>query len=167
MLRQSRSSEQSRSPAASAEAADEKDDQGAAVLEFILIGLVMLVPLVYLIITLGMVQEQSLGVEAGSRHIARSVATSSGTDDARDRADRVLASIVDEYGIDESRVSLALECLPAGSVCPSAGATVIVTVRTTVALPLVPPILGMRDVASFPVEATSAQKVSRFWGIVP
>jgi hypothetical protein len=57
-----------------------------------------------------------------------------------------------------------MECIPAGSSCPQAGATVVVTVRTRVALPLVPPVLGLDRLASIPIEASSAQKVSRFWG---
>ena len=38
-----------------------------------------------------------------------------------------------------------------------------VTVRTAVALPLVPPVLGLEQIAAIPIEATGAHKVSRFW----
>ncbi|WP_274645668.1 TadE family protein [Microbacterium sp. C7(2022)] len=134
-------------------------------LEFILVGLVLLVPLVYLVITLGSIQGQSLGAEAGARHIARAIALSSDSDEARDRTDRILAAVVEEYGIDDSAVEIALHCRPASADCPSAGATVVVTVRTSVSLPLVPPVLGLDRIASVPVEASSAQKVSRFWGV--
>ena len=43
-------------------------------------------------------------------------------------------------------------------------ATLTVTVRTRVALPLVPPVLGLDRAASIPIEASSAQRVSRLWG---
>jgi hypothetical protein len=76
----------------------------------------------------------------------------------------VLASVVDEYGIDARSVDVAMACVPAVAPCPQAGSTVIVTVRTTVALPLVPSVPGLDGLASIPVEASSAQKVSRFWG---
>ena len=46
------------------------DDDGSAALEFIAVGVILLVPLVYLIIALGAVQEQTLGVEAAARHTA-------------------------------------------------------------------------------------------------
>ena len=49
-------------------------EEGTAALEFIAVGLLLLVPIVYLVITLGTIQGQSLGVEAGARHIARAVA---------------------------------------------------------------------------------------------
>ena len=57
-----------------------------------------------------------------------------------------------------------MSCSPAGAACPSAGATVIVTVTTRVSLPFVPPIFGLDKAASIPLEAAAAQKVSRLWG---
>lgn len=50
------------------------DDAGSAALEFITIGVILLVPLVYLVVALGAIQEQTLGVEAAARHIARTIA---------------------------------------------------------------------------------------------
>ncbi|MFD4957169.1 TadE family protein [Microbacterium sp. NPDC058389] len=143
-----------------AEGADDPES-GSAALEFILLGLLMLVPLVYLIVALGLVQGQSLGAEAAARHIARAVSTASDAADARGRADAVLAAVSDEYDLDD--VELSVSCTPAGAECPRAGAALHVTVRTTVTLPLVPPVLGLDDLAVIPVEASSVQKVSRFW----
>lgn len=137
-------------------------ERGSAALEFILVGVLMLVPLVYLIVSLGLIQEQSLGAEAAARHVARAMSTASGVGDARQRADRVLASVTDQYGLED--VGIAIECTPVGAGCPSAGATLAVTVSTRVTLPLVPPVLGLDQLAAIPVEATAAHKVSRFWG---
>ncbi|WJL95855.1 TadE family protein [Microbacterium sp. ET2] len=139
------------------------DDRGLAALEFIVVGLLLLVPLVYVIVTLAMIQGQALGVEAGARHVARAVAGASDASDADRRAERVLASVAGEYGIDPDRLDLSLECAPAGSACPRAGATLLVGVRSTVALPLVPPVFGLDRIAVIPVEAMAAQRVSRFW----
>ena len=144
----------------------EPDDpeRGSAALEFIMVGLLLLVPLVYLVVALGLIQEQALGAEAGARHVARAVSSASGVDEARARADRVLQAVVDEYGMDTASVDLSFACVPEGADCPESGATVVVTLRTRAPLPLIPPILGLDDIASIPVEASSAQKVSRFWG---
>jgi hypothetical protein len=137
------------------------DDRGSAALEFILVGLLLLVPLVYLVGALGMVQGQGLGAEAAARHVARAVSTASDVDDARARADAVLASVSEEYALDD--VVLSIECVPSGDACPRAGAILQVSVRTTVTLPLVPPVLGLDRVAAIPIEASAAHKVSRFW----
>ena len=152
----------SRSTDPAAHDAEPDSERGSAALEFIVVGLLMLVPLVYLIVSLGLIQEQSLGAEAAARHVARAMSTATGADDARERADRVLASIAQQYGLDD--VDIAVECSPSGSACPAAGATLAVTVATRVTLPLVPPVLGLDQLAAIPVEATAAHKVSRFWG---
>lgn len=145
-------------------AAADDGERGSAALEFIVVGLLLLVPVVYLVVALGVVQGRSLGAEAGARHVARAVASAADEGEARLRADRVLASVADQYGLDPAETELALHCLPAGAPCPDPGATLFVTVRTWVALPLVPPVFGLDRLAGIPVEAVSAQKVSRFWG---
>jgi Flp pilus assembly protein TadG len=140
------------------------DDRGSAALEFILVGMLLLVPLVYLIVSLGLIQGQYLGAEAGARHIARALSTAEDADSARDSADRILRSVIDEYALDADSVRVSLRCRPAGAECPEAGLTLVVTIRTDVALPLVPPVLGLDRLASIPIEASAVQKVSRFWG---
>lgn len=140
------------------------DDVGAAALEFILVGLVLLVPVVYLIVALGAIQAHALGVEAGSRHIARAIATAPDAVTADARARAILASVTEEYGIDPGAVRVSIGCRPAGTACPSAGATLLVTLTAAVPLPLVPPALDLDRTVSVPVEAVTAQKVSRFWG---
>ena len=140
------------------------NDDGSAALEFITVGVILLVPLVYLIVALGVIQEQTLGVEAAARHTARVVALAPDAETADARSATVLAGIVDEYGLTADTVEVALTCAPAGSECPSAGATIVVTVSTRVTLPLMPALFGLDRAASIPVEASAVQKVSRLWG---
>lgn len=140
-----------------------REDEGSAALEFILVGLLLLVPLVYLIVALGLIQGQSLGAEAGARHIARSLSTAEDPDAGRTSADRILASVIDEYDLDPATVGVSFSCRPAGPTCPQAGATLVVTVQTRVTLPFVPPVLGLERLASIPIQASAAQKISRFW----
>jgi hypothetical protein len=130
-------------------------------------GLLLLVPVVYLIVTLGLVQEGALGVEAAARHTARAIGLAGDPDDADRRADRVLREIADEYGLSSHELALDLTCPDSPSECPAAGATLSVTVRARIPLPLVPPVLGLDRLAVVPVEATSVQKTSRLWGSVP
>lgn len=142
----------------------DRSDEGSAALEFVFGGLVLLVPIVYLVVALGAIQAHTLGAEAGARHIARAVAAAHDGDDASQRAQRVLAVVVGEYGLAADEVDVAIACRPAVTPCPRAGATVVVTVSSRVALPLVPSVLGLDRLASIPVEASTVQKVSRFWG---
>jgi Flp pilus assembly protein TadG len=140
-----------------------EDEDGSAAIEFIFVGLLLLVPVVYLVVALGAIQGQSLGAEAGARHAARVFATAEDAEDARARADAVMSAVVREYGMDAEAVEVSVVCAGADDPCPRAGATVAVTVRTRVSLPLVPPVFGLERLASIPIEASSAQRVSRFW----
>ena len=144
-----------------------RSDEGSAALEFILVGLVLLVPIVYLIVALGAIQGQSLGVETAARQIARTIADAPDAATADARAERVLAAIIEEYGLERDAVSVEIACDRFAGVCPEAGAMLSVTVRTSVVLPLVPAVLGLDHLARVPVEAASVQKVSRFWGTSP
>lgn len=140
------------------------NDDGSAALEFITVGIILLVPLVYLVIALGGIQEQTFGAEAAARHTARAIAMAPDAATGAERGDAVLAGIVEEYGLDPDVVDLSLSCTPVEASCPSAGATIIVSVTTRVRLPLVPAILGLDRSTAIPVEAQAAQKVSRSWG---
>lgn len=141
-----------------------EDEEGSAALEFIAVGVILLVPLVYLVIALGSIQEQTLGAESAARHIARVVAQAPDATTAAARSDAVLTNIIDEYGLDADRVDVELSCTPAGVECPSAGATIIVMVATQVRLPLVPELFGLDRSTAIPVQAQAVQKVSRLWG---
>ena len=119
------------------------DEVGSAALEFIVTGLLLLVPMVYLVIALGGIQEQTLGAEAAARHTARVIGQASDARTAVARAETVLAGVIEEYGMDSERTSLSMRCEPHASPCPAAGATVIVSVSTRASLPLVPDVLGL------------------------
>jgi hypothetical protein len=143
------------------------DEEGSASLEFIVAGVLLLVPIMYLMLALGTIQGQSLGVEAAARHTARAISTATDPDDAAQRAERVLASVAGEYGIDPGALDIGWDCTDAAGECPSAGATFVVTVQTRAVLPFMPPVFGLDDIAAVPVEASAVQKVSRFWGAAP
>lgn len=139
-----------------------RDDSGSASLEFITVGLILLVPLVYLIVALGSIQSQALGAETAARQLARTIASSSDLATADARTQRVVDAIVAEYGIDRSTLDIHVQCDTSGP-CPAAGAMLSVTVTAEVPLPLVPPVLGLDQAARVPVTATGVQKVSRYW----
>lgn len=139
------------------------DEAGSASLEFLTVGLLMLVPLIYVVVALGQIQHQALGAEAAARHVARTISLSTDAGAARSSASAVLASVAEQYDLDEGRLAMTISCVPASVSCPSAGATVRVQIATRVSLPLAPPVLGLDQIASVPVEASAVQRMSRFW----
>ncbi len=133
------------------------DERGTASIEFIAATVLLLVPVLYLVISLAQIQNQSLGVEAASRHLARAYAQGYGPE----RAERVLAAISEQYGLAEADLRVATTCVPAGGACPRAGVIVAVTVDARAAVPLLP--RALMD-GGIPIGATSVHKVSEFAG---
>lgn len=140
------------------------DEDGSAALEFVVVGLLLLVPLVYLVITLGLIQEQTLGAEAAARHTARVIGQSQDAASAAASAEAVLDNVIREYGMDAEDVNVEMTCIDTTGACPEAGATVVITVTARVSLPFLPPLFGLDQIGSIPIEAQAAQKVSRLWG---
>lgn len=138
-------------------------DDGSASLEFLTAGLILLVPVVYLIVSLGIVQSHTFAAQAAARHVARAVATATDVAQADTRAEAITRAIAAEYGMAADDLALAVECSGSGP-CPGAGEIVRVTARTDAVLPLVPPVLGLDRLARVPIEATAVQRMPRLWG---
>jgi hypothetical protein len=139
-------------------------DDGSASLEFITAGMILLVPLVYLILAMAMVQGGALAVEGAARQAARVYVQAPDDAEGRARAARAVEFSLADYGIDASGAQVQIDCEATTTGCLTRQARVTVTVRISVALPLVPDVLFVRRAASIPLTASATQTVSRFWG---
>lgn len=135
-------------------------EAGSASLEFIAAGVLLLVPLVYLIITLAQIQSHTFGVDAAARYAARVLAQSP------DEADLVgdnVAAIAQQYGMPIDQMQVSITCAEAGP-CPVAGSLVTVTVTAVSPLPLIPAFFTDAGVASVTLTASSTHRVSEYGG---
>ena len=139
-----------------------REDTGTAALEFITVGLILLVPLVYLVIALAALQAGTLAVEGAARQAARVFVQAPNPEEAAARASRAIEFGLSDYGVDPSSASTSVQCSGAPR-CPARNAIVTVTVRVDVPLPLVPDVLDLSSAASVPIESSATQRVSRFW----
>jgi hypothetical protein len=138
-----------------------RSERGNAPLEFLVGGVILLVPLVYLGIALAAIQGGALAAEGAAREAAR-VYVSAATDAAgRSAADRAVGVALADRRIPRSPGDLTLGCDGAGPDCLRAGSRVTATVRTTVALPFVPPVFGLDRVARVMIRATATAPVFR------
>ena len=138
---------------------------GSASLEFITAGLILLVPLVYLVLALSALQGGALAVEGAARQAARVYVQSPDAFTASARAHRAVAFALEDYGLDPNDAEVRIECGGGASHCLTRQGLVTVTVRIGIILPLVPDLLALNQGASVPMTAASTQIVSRFGGI--
>ncbi|WP_159449312.1 pilus assembly protein [Demequina sp. NBRC 110051] len=135
-------------------------DEGSALVEFLGVTVLVMIPLVYLIITLAHLQAGMYATEAAARTAARAAATS-GVDalidgDGRDRAWREasahaeasVALVAEDFGVGALDLTLACE-----GECLSPGSAIVADVTGEIGLPGVP--AGVLDVAPLTVTLTA------------
>lgn len=139
-------------------------DEGSAALEFITAGLLLLIPLVYLVLAVAAIQGGALSVEGASRQAARVFVQAGDTETANRRAHTAVQFALDDFGLGAAASTLTVSCQPDPGHCLTRRGFVTVRVSARVALPLVPNVLALSTPLSVPVTATATEQVSRFWG---
>ncbi len=134
-------------------------ERGSASLEFLTVGMILLVPLVYLVLAVASIQAAALGVEGSARQAARVAVLSA--DGAHASVERTVAVVLADYGVDAGATSVDVTC---STRCDEPGSRVTVHVRVTVPLPLVPQVLASSSIATVQLESSATHTVSRFAG---
>ena len=140
------------------------DDGGSASLEFVTAGMILLLPLVYLVLTVSSIQAGAFAVEGASGQAARVFVQAETADEGRERAERAIDFALADYGIDPRSATVSIACGPRAERCLTRLGTVTVTIAVTVPLPLLPPVLTGDFPLHVPLQASATQQVSRFWG---
>jgi hypothetical protein len=147
-------------------------EQGAAVVELLVVFLTLLLPLVYAMVVMADVQRALLATSSAAREAGRVYVTGAGRVDAERRAGVAYRDVLAAYGIGagDSRAGMRLQVgcpAQAGSGCaggfgPGAEVRVVVTYRVPVARL---PFLGAVAGPGLTVGATHHTRVDRFRGL--
>jgi Flp pilus assembly protein TadG len=145
------------------------DDGGSAIVEFVFVAVVVMVPLVYLIAAVATVQRTTLAVTQAARDAGRAFATSNSDGEARQRVEAAVRRARADPGLPDDAV---IRFVASGASCtdpaiaprlaPGAEFTVCVTRR--VQLPAVPTVLtgrGIRTVGVYVVHVDDFRQVAR------
>jgi hypothetical protein len=134
-----------------------KDDEGTALVEFIWLGLLLLIPLAYLVISLFQVQRTAFGVSAATRAAGRAwVASPAGVD--REQRARLAAALAgSDQGIHWQDADLEFAC--DHSCCPGVG-TLHVTLTVQATLPGLAAL--SRKAGTIPVTGRHDEVIDRF-----
>ncbi|QCB95375.1 pilus assembly protein [Cellulomonas shaoxiangyii] len=141
-------------------------DAGSALVEFLGVALVLLVPVVYLVLVLGRLQAATFAAEGAAREAARVyvAAPDASTGEAR-AVTAVGVALRDQDFDDDASAALAVGCSAAS--CLQPGAEVTATVQVRVPLPFVPAFV--RDVVPLevPVRAERTAAVDAYRVVAP
>ncbi|WP_427130265.1 hypothetical protein [Pseudarthrobacter sp. S9] len=134
-------------------------ERGSSVVEFIFLSLLLMVPLVYFIITVGQIQGGSFAVVGAADQAAKIYVAQPDATSGRAAAEQAVLLALADYGHRAENASTEVSCEPAD--CMAAGSAVTVTVHLTVPLPFVPFSDALRLNAS-QLNASATQTVGRF-----
>ncbi len=140
------------------------NESGSASLEFITVGVILLLPLVYLVLTMAAIQGAAFAVEGAARQAVRVFVQSGSTAEAAARAERAIRFALADAGLDSLEPRVAVSCVPRPDACLTRLGTVTISVAVTVPLPLLPSVLDVAVPVGVPLHATATEQVSRFWG---
>ena len=139
-------------------------DDGAAMVEFLVLAVTLAVPLCYLLLAVFDVQRAAYGANASTREAARVFVRAPSTAEAERRAAAAAQITLTDHGIAYDDGVLAISC--SATPCLTPGATVQVTYRTRVSLPFLSSFAGP-EFASIPVSATHTQVVDQYSEVRP
>ncbi|MGA7206728.1 MAG: hypothetical protein WBX27_19110 [Specibacter sp.] len=133
-------------------------EAGSAIVEFIFLAVLLMVPVAYLILTVGQLQGGAYAVVGAADQAAKVYVLQSDDGAARSSAEDAVALAVADLGFDPANASLTITC---DGGCLTPGSTVRARVSLTVELPLVAAIPGV-NLQAATVESSATQKVGRF-----
>lgn len=136
-----------------------RNEQGSAVVEFTFLALLLMVPLVYFVITVGQIQGGSFAAVGAADQAAKVYVAQPDGATARAAAEQAVSIALADFGHQPEEAGISTACNPAD--CQAPGTAVTVTVTLSIPLPFVPFGDSFRPAAS-EVEASSTQLVGRF-----
>jgi Flp pilus assembly protein TadG len=137
-----------------------EDDGGTAIIEFVFVAVIVMVPLIYLIVAVASVQRSELAVSQAAREAGRAFATADGARDAMARAQAAVHIALHDQGLPDDAelrfVRVAGSCTGDPAVVPTLtpGAQFTVCVTRHVDIPAVPRFLtgkGITTIGSYVV----------------
>jgi Flp pilus assembly protein TadG len=125
-----------------AEQALRDDESGTAIIEFVWLAILLLIPMVYIVVAVFDTQRTAYAASAAARSAGRAFVTAPDQHAAYARARAAAELAFRDQGIGGAPLTLRITCTPDPSACLTPGSVVSAQVHSSVALPLMPDALG-------------------------
>ena len=119
-----------------------RDERGTAIVEFVWLAILLLVPLLYIVLAVFDTQRASYAASAAARSASRAFATAPDQQTAYGRAEAAARLAFGDQGIESADFTLTISCRPDPRHCLSPGSVVSAEVHSAADLPLMPAALG-------------------------
>ena len=138
-----------------------RDETGSALVEFSWLAIILLVPLIWLVISVFEVQRGAFATSAAARAAGRAyaLAPDDATGDARARA--VVDQVLADQGSPGQEARVVITCVAPGDDCHVGTAVITVRVDSGVDLPFFPAIVA-KGAASFSLDASHTVPIGQY-----
>lgn len=142
-----------------------RGDAGTAVVELVWLGILLLVPMTWIVVSVFQVQQGAFAVSGAARAAGRAYALAPSDADGRARALAAARQVLRDHDAGELPLTLAITCSPYPRDCHSGSSVVTVRLGSRVALPMLPDILG-GGAPSFALRAAHVVPVGQYQEVV-
>lgn len=138
-----------------------RDDRGSALVELTWLSIILLVPLIWIVVSVFEVQRGAFATSAAARAAGRAyaLAPDDATGEARARA--AVAQVLADQGVEGQQAEVEFSCRAPGDNCHVGTAVITVRVDSGVDLPFSPEILG-RQAVSFSLDASHTVPIGQY-----
>lgn len=138
------------------------DDDGTAIVEFVWLSILLMIPLVYVVLSALSVQRAAFAATSAVRDAARAYATAGSDAEGERRAEQAIALAMHDQGVAWTPDGRVVAC---GACDYEPGSLFTIDIHTTVKLPFVPGWLcGDRCAAGISVSAHHRERIDCFAG---
>lgn len=137
------------------------DERGSALVELTWLGILLLVPLLWIVLSVFEVQRGAYGVSAAARSAGRAFALAPDDATGHTRAEAAARLALADQGISDAPVEVTVTCTPYPTDCHSGTSVITVQVRSRVELPLLPDLFGA-GTPSFRLDASHTVPIGQY-----
>jgi Flp pilus assembly protein TadG len=138
-----------------------RDERGSALVELTWLGILLLVPMLWIVMSVFQVQRGAFAVSAAARAAGRAYALAPTDAEGRQRALAAARQAMADQGVDNAPLDVDVTCTPYPHDCHAGTSVITVVIRSRVDLPLMPSALG-GDAPSFALDASHTVPIGQF-----
>lgn len=139
-----------------------RDDRGSALVEFSWLAIILLVPLVWIIISVFEVQQGAFATSAAARAAGRAYALAPDDRTGEERANAVVRQVLADQGTPGQQARVEITCEAPGGNCHVGTAVITVRVHSGVDLPFFPTVFGEDGAPSFSLDASHTVPIGQY-----
>ena len=119
-----------------------RDERGSALVELTWLGVLLLIPMLWIVLSVFDVQRGAFGVSGAARAAGRAYALAPNDAVGQARAEQAARQALADQGLPDAPMNVTVTCTPYPHNCHQGTSVITVRVASRVDLPLLPEVLG-------------------------